>query len=173
MSRLPRALGVLLVGSVALVGCGGGDGDEKTSATTTVAVSTSADRGGDTVGGSPGGVLTPSDCVAASTSMAEVYGGIAQAMAHLGEGLDNALGTLEGFAAKAPSEIRGDLEIVADGFATFVQAMREVNFNPAAGGSPPPDAMAKMAAATEQLEKAEFTEAAARVSAWLERECGA
>ena len=112
------------------------------SSATTVAGQASGNDGGGAVGGA--GDLDASDCVALATTMAEAYGGVAQAMANLDEGLEDSLALFEGFADKAPSEIRADFRIVAAGFAEFVKVMREANFDPAAGQLPSAEAMAKL-----------------------------
>ena len=169
MGRLGRVLGMVVVGSVVLVGCGGGDEKVSSSTATTTGAQQSGNDGGGAVGGA--GDLDASDCVALATTMAEAYGGVAQAMANLDEGLEDSLTLFEGFADKAPSEIRSDFRVVAAGFAEFVKVMREANFDPAAGQLPTAEAMAKLEDANKTLESSEFTAAAARVSAWFERQC--
>jgi len=163
---------VLLVGSVVLVGCGGSDGDKETSKPTTVGSRTPGNDGGGAAEGSTGG-LTESDCVAATTSLADIYGGTAQAMGNLNAGLRDQLAALEGYAEKAPSEVKADLRLVAQAFADFIESMANASVAAATTGvDPSPDTLARLRAATERIGSIEFMEASARVSAWLDLECG-
>jgi len=172
MSQWRRVLGVLLVGSAVLVGCGGGDGDEQTSTPARVSGQTSGLYGGGAAGGVTG-ALDESDCVAVTTSLADLYGGTLQAVANLTEGLRGQLAALEGYAAKAPPEIRADLRLVTEVFAEFIDAQAKINIGAvAAGVDPLPGDVAQLRAVVERLASPEFVAAASRMSTWLEAECG-
>ncbi len=171
MTRWRRALGVLLVGSAVLAACGGGDGGEETSTPTTVASRASEDGGGKVEGST--GALTAADCTAANSSLADQYGGTAEAMANLTAGLQAQLAALEGYAEKAPSDMKDDIRLMADAFSDFIEAQASISVAAvAAGVEPPPDTMAKLLAATVRIRSGEFIEAAGRLSAWLDTECG-
>ncbi len=173
MSRLRRALAVLVVGSVVLVGCGddGDDGDDGTSSPATVGNS-SNDGGGSTDLPTGGSGISSAACLSAATAMAQAAGGLSTAFSGQTDDLENSVDAFEAFAANAPSEIRDDLRTVAEGYSEFVEILAEANFNPTSGEAPSPEAMAKLEAASEKFDDSGFEEAAARVSAWFENECG-
>lgn len=174
MRRLRRVLGVLVVGSVVLVGCGGGDGDEETSAPTTVDRSPSATEGsGGSSDGDRGASFTKEGCLQAATAMGEAANGFSSAFSGASEALEDSVGAFEAFAAAAPSEIRADLRAVAEGYAEFVDVLSDSGYNPASGEAPSPETLAKLAAASETLANADFQAAADRVAEWFEEECGA
>ncbi len=107
-----------------------------------------------------------------TTSLADLYGGTLQAAANLTEGLRGQLAAHEGYALKAPSGIRADLQLVTETFADFIDAQAKINIGAiAAGVDPSPDTVAKLRAVAERLGSPEFMNAAARMSTWLEAEC--
>ncbi len=171
MSRVGRALGVLLVGSMALVGCGGGDGDEAAT-TATTAGGSSSNEGGSGGTGDGTGTVTSAKCLEAATAMATAAGGLSAAFGGSSGDLTGSVEAFEAFAAVAPSEIKDDLQTVAEGYADFVRVMADTDFNPASGQAPSPETMARLEAASEKLADSDFEAAADRVSAWFEDECG-
>jgi hypothetical protein len=166
---------VLLVGSAVLVGCGGGDGDTETAAggpgnPTASTVEPSGGSSGESSGGS--GAITESRCIEAATAMAQAAAGIPQLFSGETQGLKDSLDSFAAFVDAAPSEIKDDLRIVADGYTAFVSVLADTDFNPATGQAPSADALAKIAAATEQLDNSDFEAAAERVTTWFEDKCG-
>ena len=161
-----RTLGVLLVGSVLLVGCGDdGDGDDDVSSSVTTSRSTT----GDTTAG--GVSIDSAKCIGAATAMATAASAIPQALAGTSASIDASVDQFEAFADAAPSEIRDDLRAVADGYADFARVLTDANYNPASGQAPSPEVQARIAAATEALEDSDFLEAANRVTAWFQAGC--
>jgi len=161
-----RTLGVLLVGSVLLVGCGD-DGDDE--ATGNSSVTTSRSTTGDTTVG--GASIDAAKCLGAATAMAAAASAIPQALAGTSASIDASVDQFEAFADAAPSEIADDLRAVADGYADFAKVLTDANYNPATGQAPSPELQAQIAAATEKLEDSDFLEAANRVTAWFQEGC--
>ena len=162
-----RTLGVLLVGSVLLVGCGDDGDDEATGGSVTS--STSRSTTGNTAAG--GASIDSAKCVGAATAMASAASAIPQALAGTSASIDASVDQFQAFADAAPSEIKDDLETVADGYADFVKVLSDANYNPASGQAPSPEVQAQIESASEKLEASDFQEAAARVTAWFQAGC--
>ena len=170
MTKLRLAVGMVVFGSLVLAGCGG-DGDKKEASTTptTVERSTDENTGG---GGSSGAALTKDSCVQAASAMAQAASGFSSMFGGASADLKDSVDAFEAFADAAPSEIRADLEKVAEGYAEFIAVLADVNFDPNAGQLPSEEAMARLEAASEKFEDGDFAAAAERVSAWFDNECG-
>ncbi|MEA2972074.1 MAG: hypothetical protein QOG82_532 [Actinomycetota bacterium] len=161
-----RTLGVLLVGSLLLVGCGD-DGDD--TATGGSVTSTSRATTGDTT--AAGASIDSAKCIGAATAMASAASAIPQALAGSAASIDASVEQFQAFADAGPSEIKSDLQTVADGYADFVKVLADANYNPASGQAPSPEVQAKIESASQKLEASDFQEAAARVTAWFQAGC--
>jgi hypothetical protein len=161
-----RTLGVLLVGSVLLVGCGDDADDTVTGGSVTS--STSRSTTGVTTGDA---AIDSAKCVGAATAMASAASAIPQALAGTTAGINASVDQFQAFADAAPSEIKGDLRTVADGYADFVKVLADANYNPASGQAPSPEVQAQIESASKKLEASDFQEAAARVTAWFQAGC--
>ena len=85
--------------------------------------------------------------------MAAAASAIPRALAGTSASLDASVDQFQAFADAAPSEIKDDLQTVADGYADFVKVLTDANYNPASGQAPSPEVMAKIQAGAEKLEK--------------------
>ena len=158
-------IGVLLVGAVALVGCGGDDDDDAAS-TATTARSTAT-----TTAGSSGAAADRARCVEAATAMSQAATDIPLALSGTSESFRDSVDKFKAFASSGPSEIRGDLETIADGFDDFVKVLADANVNPGSGQTPTPEDSAKIQTAASALSASGFQEATARVQAWFTSNC--
>ena len=161
-----RAVGVILVGSVVLVGCG--KSDDKATPSSVTSSTSGATTGVTSVGGAS---VDSAKCIGAATAMASAASGIPQALAGTSAGIQASVDSFAAFADAAPSEIKGDLRIVANGYAEFVKVLADANYNPASGQPPSSEVQAKIEAASEKLNASDFEEAAARVTAWFKAGC--
>ena len=166
--RIRQAIGVFLLGSVVLVGCGGDDKDDAASTATTVAGGTTA-----STSGSSGGAITQAKCVEAATAMAQAATDIPLAFSSGSTaGVAGSVDAFADFADSAPSKIRADLKTIADGFAEYLKVLEDANINPSSGEPVSPETSAKIQAAANKLATPEFKEAGRKVTAWFAEECG-
>lgn len=168
-----RRLAVMLVlGSVVLAACGGGNDEAAPGAETGADGGTAAETGAG-AGGETGGVGTID--AARCAEIAQAMGAAAAAAIPQGTGGTSDLGSsvaqLEAFAAAAPEEVRDDLQTVAEGYASFAQAFEDSGYDPASAQPPTAEQLAAITAAAEQLDSEEFQAAADRVSAYFEAGC--
>jgi hypothetical protein len=179
-STLVLGLTMLAVLALAASGCGGG-GKKSAAATTTEATTTEA-----TVQATTEAATTEAATTQAATTTSKL-GGIASVkncreLATLGQkfsaaftGAANAKDfkteakLLREFAAKTPSDIRADFEVLADYLTKIANA---------AGGLKPgqqPDAatIAKLQKLSTEVDQAKLTQASAHLSAWVQKNCHA
>jgi hypothetical protein len=120
------------------------------------------------------GAIDAVRCSEVAAAMAAAAAAAPQALAGgSGSDLGQSTQTLEAFAGEAPEEIREDLAVIADGYAAVAQALEGADFDPASGQPPPPEVIAQLEAASQELNTPEFQEATTRVSTWFATECGA
>ena len=155
-----RFVMLLVVGAVVFAACGGGD-----------------DGGGGTTGGAGGdggvaGPLDAAECAQVVTAMAAAAAAIPQVMSGEAGDLSTSVDQLEAMAAKAPEEIRDDLLLVAQGYATYSAALQNSGWDPASGEAPPPEVVAALTEASQALDDADFQAASEHVSAWFATNCG-
>ena len=156
---LRRIFVLVLVGSMALAACGGGDDG-------------GSDGGGD---GGNGAVdaFASGECLEAAQAMAAAASAVPASLGGDAASLEDSISQLEAFASAAPEEIREDLQAVYEGYASVARALEESGFDPTSGEAPPPEALAALQAAASELDAQDFRDAVDRVNAWFESECGA
>jgi hypothetical protein len=165
--RMRHIVGMFLIGSIALVGCGSDDKDDAAATATTVAGATTATTT------ATGGSVTQAKCVEAATAMSQAATDIPLALSSgTTAGLAGSVDAFKNFADSAPSEIRSDLKTIADGFSDFVKVLVDANISPASGQAPSAETSAKIQAAAEKLSTSDFTAASTRVTAWFTDKCG-
>jgi hypothetical protein len=166
--RVRRAVGALLIGSLALAagGCGGGGDDQAESPPPSVEGSSAGP--GDEVGSTLTG-----GCVTAVTAMAKLATDYAAAMAD-GSTVDfrDSVEAYEASAPNAPPEIQADMRTVAEGYASTVAVQVETHFDPTSSEPPSLETQLKLQAAAVALDESDFEEASQRVTAWLGDKCG-
>lgn len=154
-------VGLLLVGG----GCGGDDeggGDADTVvATDTTGTEVPESEGEDAV------PLTPGDCQELSNASTA----FTQALGAAGSGTDlgDAADAFEAFADRVPGEIRDDYQTLADAFATYAEALREIDLEP--GTAPSPEQAAELAQAFASIDQQRVAAASERISTWSSTNC--
>jgi hypothetical protein len=167
-----RFVAVFVVGAFFLAACGGGDdagdagGDGQVAATGDAA----GDSGGD--GGGVAGPLDAAECAKVVTAMSAAAAAVPQAMSGEAGDLSTSVEQMEAFAAAAPEEIRDDLLTVAQAYAAYSAALTGTGYDPSSGEPPPPEVIAALTAAGQELQNADFQAASERVSAWFQENCG-
>jgi hypothetical protein len=177
-----RLLTIAVVLLLALVGAGCGGGDDETAADTDpVVTETTADTttdddtteddttDGDTTGDdTTSGIFSSGDCaelVAASASLSQAFAAVGGV-----EGdVDEATELFEDFAENAPDEIRDDLQVLAEAYATYVAALDDVDFEE--GQVPDAQTLAALQQAIASIDQAEVTEASQNLTEWSTANC--
>jgi hypothetical protein len=169
-----RWLSVLVV-AFALVsaGCGGGNDEsaastetttteETTTSDTTTSDETTTEGSTDTTDLS--GILGDEDCLA----LASVGATMAQAFAGASGSTDNSA-ELEDLASKVPDEIKADVQVLAQAFATYSAKLKDIGVE--AGKTPTADQLQQLQAAIASLDQQELTAASQRIEAWSKKNC--
>lgn len=167
--RIVVLVSVLAALLLVAAGCGGSDSSEEaTSDETTVetTVETTDEATSDDDSTSAAGVFADEDCL----ELASIGAKIAQAVDPSGSfDADEAAAFYDELAAKAPEEIRDDLEVFAGYLAEVAAAIEGIDLT--SGELPSPDDLAKLEELAQSAD-AEVQEAADNLSAWAEENCG-
>lgn len=78
---------------------------------------------------------------------------------------------LEAFAAAAPSSVRGDLNVVVEGYSRVARVFAGSGYNPASGQPPSSALLRDLEQATSSLDEPAYRAAAERVEKWFEAGC--
>src|SRR5262249_3830582 len=76
---------------------------------------------------------------------------------------------LHQFAGEVPSEIKGDVETLADAISKYADALKAAGYTP--GKQPTAAQIAKIAAAVKTIQTAKVTQAGQHLSAWVQKNC--
>lgn len=172
MGRLSLLALVLSLTIVLAAGCGG---KSKPTATGTIGTTTSAETSTvsatstTTTGTSSGlaNIATAANC----TQLEGLALGLAQAISGSGTTDLNKIKTLlQQFAARTPSDIRPDFELVASAYAKVVDALKGVNLK--SGKAPSATVIAKLTQLGSELNTAALQKANAHITAWAQSHCG-
>jgi hypothetical protein len=174
------ALSLIALTTVVAAGCGGSSKPSSTTtttatpattaaATTAAAATTSAAPATTPASTSPsslGGLLSSGNCA----SLAGLEASVGAALAGTAPtDLSARAAVLEQFAAKTPTAIRPDFEIIASYYAKAIGALKGVSLS--GGSTPSPSVIAKLAALGASFKSAQFTNALKAVEAWVESNC--
>jgi hypothetical protein len=135
---------------------------EDTTAEDTTAVDTteSTDTSGDVDLGDLSG-----DCL----QFAGVGAKIAEAMGGANADISKTADLFDELVSSAPDEIKGDLQVIADGVTTLAAAMKGIDFK--AGATPSADQLAKMQTALASVDSAKLQAASQHIEAWAQVHC--
>jgi ABC-type glycerol-3-phosphate transport system substrate-binding protein len=175
-----RALTILLVlGALAIgaAGCGGGSksaadtstttetsmqATEATEATQTTTESTSSEAGGiDFASG---------DCKKLLESSQELSASLSSAAADK-EKLQQAKRIFQNAVDKAPSDIKADLQVLADAFSKYIDALGNINLKP--GETPDAATLQKLQQAIASVDETKVQQASQHLDAWAKTHCPA
>ncbi len=159
-----RVLTIAVVLLLALAGAGCGGGDDETAADTDTVTETTTNE--TTTDGSE--VFGDDECaelVAAYTALGNAFAAAGGTDADSEE----VQGLLERFAGEAPAEIRDDIQVLAEAYAQYAEALGEIDLEP--NEIPDAEDLAKIQAAVSSLNQAEITEASQNVSQWTTENC--
>jgi hypothetical protein len=162
---------VLAVGALALAGagCGGDDGDAAAPAETTVEESTEpteepAEETTETLGDIDLGDLS-GECA----ELAAIGAKLAQAVGTQGGDVGASADYFAELADAAPDEIKDDLEVFAEEFATYAEAIAGIDLS--GGTTPSAEDIAKLQEASAAFDDPRLEEASANIEAWAQENC--
>jgi hypothetical protein len=175
---LRRIVVLFAVSSLLLAACSSGGGDDASSGGDTGGATGGTSASGETSSGETGGTTTGttggdvgSIDAAQCAEIAAAMGEAAQSMPDVFTGntadLDQSLEQLRAFADAAPEEIRADLQTVVEGYAKIIEALQQSGYDPASGQAPPPEVVAALTQASQELDSQEFQAAVNRVNAYF------
>jgi hypothetical protein len=163
-------LAVVLVFALAAAGCGGGDDDEAGGDEATITFETTTDEtttdetttDDDTTGDS----LASGECqelISASAALGSAFSGVEDS------DLDESSEAFTRFAGEAPEEIRADLELMAETYEEYVDAIGEIGLEP--GETPSSEQALELQQALASIDLEEFTAASQRFTTWAATNC--
>jgi hypothetical protein len=174
-----RWMSICAVGlvAIALAGCGGSKSASSTTTTTTTETSagstttnastTTTTAGSTTTEASSTPVFASGKCKDLSAAAAKI-GQDVTASSKAGN-LEDAAKEFNAFVAVVPSEIKGDVQTIADAFAAYAKAMKGVNLT--SGQVPSAADLQKMQAAVKSFNQKKLQVAEQHITAWTTKNC--
>ena len=164
---------VLVLGALVLAaaGCGGnkqsaGDTSSATSTSTTTE-SMSTESTSTTTGASGSTIFASGKCKNLATAAAK-FAHEASA-ANASGNLQDAAKQFQSFVAIVPSEIKGDVQTIADAFSKYADALKGINFS--AGQTPSVADLQKIQQAFKSVDQQKVTTAEKHIEAWTKANC--
>jgi hypothetical protein len=164
---------VVVVLSVAAVGCGGSDesasGDTTATETTTTTEETTTEEtttdGTTTDGtGDLSGVFADEDClalVAAAASFSQAFAGAT--------GTTEQTNAFQELVDKVPDEIKADVQVLAEAYAKYAAEIKDIGLE--AGQTPSAAQLQQLQAAVASFDEQGVSEASERLSTWAQTNC--
>jgi hypothetical protein len=180
MRRMPaRVLALTALAALVLAGAGCGGGSKKSSSTTTVTKASTTTTAGNTAttkktATTAKAATTSSDLsaiasVANCRQLADLGTKFSSAVSGAGNSGDmkKVAQLLQEFAAKTPSEIRPDFQVVADNYGKIAEAVGTMK----PGATPDAATLAKLQKLATQIDSVKLQKASEHITAWLQKNC--
>lgn len=169
-----RWLMVFAVGlaGLALAGCGGSNNASSNTTTTTETTTTTAAHTTTSGGTTSGNVTTPNFASGKCKDLAASAQKIGQDFSAAGSGtgnLSDAAKEFQAFAKEVPSEIRADVQTLADAFAKYADALKGVDLS--SGQTPSAADLQKIQSALKGFNQAKLQAAEQHIQAWTQKNC--
>jgi hypothetical protein len=167
-----RLLTLAVVLALALVAAGCGGDDETSSDTVTIETTTDdtttdeTTTDEDTTEETFGDSLASEDCqelISASSALGSAFSGVQ------GDDLGDSSEAFSQYADQAPEEIRGDLQIMADTYEAYAEAIGDIGLEP--GETPSQEQALEFQQALSSIDLEEFTAASQRFTTWAATNC--
>jgi hypothetical protein len=174
-----RAVATLLVLASCAFGaaaCGGGEEAGDTGAATTTETTTTETETTTTETDATTDTDTDASPSFASGECRELVDAAADLSQSLGAGtgtsadFQDSQRVFQEFVDRAPEEIRADLQVLADAFTKYADALEGVDLQ--AGETPDAATLQKLQAAVASIDQAEVQAASERVDTWARENCG-
>jgi hypothetical protein len=166
-----RAMTIVVVLVLALLGASCGGDDETAADTDTVVTETEGitaeDTTTDETTDDDDGSFATAECselVAAAASVATAFSGTAAT-----DDADETQAQFEEFAENAPDEIQDDLQVLVDAYELYAEALADVDIQ--AGEVPDAEDLQELQDAIASIDQAEVTEASENINAWTAANC--
>jgi len=167
-----RLLTLAVVLVLALVAAGCGDDDETSGDTVTIETTTDdtttdeTTTDEDTTEETFGDSLASEDCqelISASSALGSAFAGVQ------GDDLGDSSEAFSQYADQAPEEIRGDLQIMAETYEAYAEAIGDIGLEP--GETPSQEQALEFQQALSSIDLEEFTAASQRFTTWAATNC--
>lgn len=158
-------LAVLAVGAMGLVACGGDDDDDSASA----GASTTVDAKDLEDAAKAAGV--DKECLAGVQAYSQMAASGGAAFGGGASELEKSIKAFEAYAKAAPKDIRADVGVLADAYASFYRAIADSGWDPTSGEQPSAEQMQAISSASEKLDTTDVKDAGDRVSAYFDEHC--
>ena len=154
-------------------GCGGGSTSSAGDTTATVE-STDTTEATDTSSSTDATDTNADTSLEGCTELADLSAKFTEALGAASSGsgmpdLEKTAKVYEDFADQVPEEIRDAFKTFAAAFATYADALKDVDLKP--GQTPDPATLAKFAAAAKSFDNAKLTAATTEIEAWVTKNC--
>ncbi len=138
---------------------------ETTDTETTETEDTDTTETTDTETTASGDFATSENCA----ELKQIQSNTAQAFTGTGgEDLDAASDAFAELTAAAPEEIKDDFQVIADAYNKLADALQGVDLT---STNPDPQALAKIAQISQELDQAELTQASTNIATWAQENC--
>lgn len=162
---------LLLAAALAVAGCGGGSKSSTPAPPTVTVGATTTTEAPPTTTTTGSGSFSLKDCASLATFSQDFAKALADASGSGISGLGAQADTFKAFAAKAPAEIRDQLQILGDAVAKAADALKGVNL--ATGQVPTAGVLLKLQAAGKALSAPEVAAAGQKFQAYVQAHCHA
>ena len=166
-------LTILAVGlaAVALAGCGGGGNNASSNTTTTTETTTGTTTSASQTTTEASGSTTPNFASGKCKDLAQSAAKIGQDISAAGASgnLQDVAKEFQAFVGVVPSEIKGDVQTIADAFTAYADALKGVHFS--AGQTPSAGDLQKMQDALKSFDQQKVQAAEQRLESWTKKNC--
>lgn len=166
-------LTILAVGlaAVALAGCGGGGNNASSNTTTTTETTTGTTTSASQTTTEASGSTTPNFASGKCKDLAQSAAKIGQDISAAGASgnLQDVAKEFQAFVGVVPSEIKGDVQTIADAFTAYANALKGVHLS--AGQTPSAGDLQKMQDALKSFDQQKVQAAEQRLESWTKKNC--
>jgi hypothetical protein len=158
---------VFVVAALGFTACGGDDDDVSADSGS----SSTIDEGKLEDAARAAGV--DKECLAGIQAYTSIGASAGAAFGGGSDELEKSVKAFQSYAEKAPKDIRADVQVVADAYAGYFQAVVDSGWDPSSGTAPTEEQASALSAAGEKIDSADVKTAGDHVSAYFDEHCKA